>query len=282
MRGLKDCLQLGGMALLWLSAQAHAQIQTPVLPQRIVSLNLCTDQILLQLVAPQRIAALSWLSASPESSALHAQARPLRHVRGHAEEVLALRPDLVLVGTATTRFTARLLREFGVPVLALPGVKNFAEVREQIRQVAHAVGAVAEGEALLARFDARHAVMQAQAAARPAAVAMQYLAGGRSAGAGTLYDDIFAAGGHANGAARAGLRGYGAMPIERVLVEQPDVLVTSDYRRHVATQGNRLLSHPALAHLSLHELVLPSRLSVCGGPWNLEAAALLAARGERS
>lgn len=268
------------VAACWALMQAQTQAQAA--PQRIVSLNLCTDQILLQLVAPARIAALSWLSANPESAALHRQASPLRRVRGHAEEVLALRPDLVLVGTATTRFTARLLREFGVPVLALPGVDSFAEVQAQIRTVAEAVGEVAAGESLVAGLRARQAELLAQQAGRAHGVATQYLAGGRSAGAGTIYEDIFAAAGYANGATRAGVQRYGPLPLERLLMERPDVLVTSDYRRRAPTLGNRLLSHPALAGLGAREFVMPARMTVCGGPWNLEAAALLAASSSGS
>lgn len=263
------------------SFASAAAVSTP--PQRIVSLNLCTDQILLQLVARERIAALSWLSPNPENSALYREAQGLRTVRGNAEEVIALKPDLVLVGTTSTRFTTRVLREFGIPVLALAGVDSLDQVREQIRTVAQAVGETATGEAVVARFDARRAELakqvQASHPAGPMRIATQYLAGGRSAGIGTIYDDIFQVAGYANGAARAGLKRYGTLPMERVVVEHPDVLVTSDYRRGVPTLGNRMLAHPALRGLDARELVMPGRLTVCGGPWNLEAAALLARQG---
>ena len=49
------------LALCW-SGMAQAK------PQRIVSLNLCTDQLLLQLVEPERIAALTYLSDDPRQS----------------------------------------------------------------------------------------------------------------------------------------------------------------------------------------------------------------------
>lgn len=270
-------------AVLWFAAAcgwagpalALAAGGTATVPQRIVSLNLCTDQILLQLVPRERIAALGWLSQNPQSAALHREASGLRTVRGHAEEVLALQPDLVLAGTGTARHTTRLLREFGIPVLALPGAESFAQVREQIRAVASAVGEVAQGEAVIAAMDLRARELAAGPAPRQG-TATPYWAGGRSAGARTLYDDILRAGSHLNGAAQAGLRGYGALPLERLVAQAPDVLLTNDYKRGVATQGNRLLRHPALAGLGARELTLPSRLTICGGPWNLAAAALLA------
>lgn len=252
-------------------------------PQRIVSLNLCTDQILLQVVPRERIAALSWLSQNPESAALHREAQGLRIVRGNAEEVLALQPDLVLVGTATTRHTTRLMRDYGIPVLALPGAESFAEVREQIRAVAGAAGEVARGEAVIAAMSVREQALASAQAARPSRVAPRtatlYWAGGRSAGSRTLYEDILHAAAYVNGASQARLKGYGSLPLERLVAQAPDVLLTNDYKRNVATLGNRLLQHPALTGLGAQDVRLPSRLTICGGPWNLEAAALLAQQG---
>lgn len=269
-------LSLAWGLMVWAAAASTASGATP--PQRIVSLNLCTDQILLQLVPRERIAALGWLAQKPESAVLYREARGLRTVRGSAEEVIALQPDLVLVGTQTTRHTTRLLREFGIPVLALPGAESFADVRRQIRAVAAAVGESARGEAAIANFDAlerSYLVTHGTASA----TATAYWPGGRSAGAGTLYDDILRAAGYRNGASQAGLRGYGSLPLERLVAHAPDVLLTNDYKRNVPTLGSRMLNHPALVGLAAKLVTLPSPLMICGGPWNLEASALLARQG---
>ncbi|MDP3652922.1 MAG: ABC transporter substrate-binding protein [Rhodoferax sp.] len=264
-------LRIWGLLLLAGNAWAAS-------PQRIVSLNLCTDQILLQLVPHERIAALSLLSKNPESAALHREAQGLRTVNGNAEEVLALQPDLVLVGSVTTRHTTRLLREFGIAVLALPGAESFSQVRAQIRTVAQAVGESARGEAVISAMELRERELAGVSAARKG-TATPYWSGGRSAGANTLYSDILHAGGYVSGGAKAGLQGYGALPLERLVALTPDVLLSNDYKRGVATLGNRLLQHPALAGLGAKHLTLPSRLTVCGGPWNLDASALLAQGG---
>lgn len=257
-----------------------AEVAPPPHPQRIVSLNLCTDQILLQLVERERIAALSPRSDDPAGSAMYQEARGLPTVRGNAEEVLALQPDLVLVGTYTTRHTNALLRRFGIPVLAVPGANSFDEVVGEIRTVAKAVGEVERGEALAASFQARLAAMAARhPAVRP--VAVQYRFGGYSAGSHTLYHDIFVAAGYDNGAARSGLRGYGVLPLEQLVVEHPDVVIGSDYRRNAPTQGNRLLSHPAIAAMGAQQAILPARETICGGPWNLDAAERIVAEGAK-
>lgn len=271
------CLLALGLAL---ALQAEPVQAAP--PRRIVSLNLCTDQILLQLVPRERIAALGWLSQDASMAALHREAQGLRTVRGSAEEVIALRPDLVLAGTMTTRHTTALLRAFGIPVLTLPGAESFAQVRAQLRSVARAVGEVQRGEDVIAAMSERQAALVAQAKQGATSggqrVATTFWAGGRSAGRRTLYDDLLAAAGYANGGARAGLDGYGTLPLEKLVAQAPDLLLTNDYKRGVPTQGNRLLAHPAVQSMEAARATLPSRLTICGGPWNLDAAALLAAQ----
>ena len=259
----------------WLGS---AGLATAGPPQRIVSLNLCTDQILLQLVDHKRIAALSNLSQDAFGSALHEQARGLPMTRGNIEEVLTLEPDLVLVGTFTTRHTTALLRRFGIPVVAVPGASGFDEIANELRTVARAVGEEARAEAIIESFNERVAELAATHH-MPRPVTAQFASGGHSAGSATLYHDIFTAAGHDNGTALAGLVGYGVLPLEKLVEQAPNILISSDYRRGTPTLGNRLLKHPAIASLGVREVILPARLTVCGGPWNLDAAALLAASG---
>ncbi|MDR2297599.1 MAG: ABC transporter substrate-binding protein [Comamonas sp.] len=254
----------------WPVVQAYAQPENDA-PQRIVSLNLCTDQILLQLVEPWRIAALSSISKDPRSSALHALAEGLPTVRGNTEEVLALKPDLVLVGTYTTRHTNAMLRKFGIPVLAVPGANSFDDVRKEIREVAQAVAAVPKGEQLIAQFDQRLEQLRASAP-KQRKTAMRYSAGGYTAGSNTLYDSIFEAAGFINGARNANVQRYGRLPMERLVEQRPDLILGSDYKPETPTQGNRMLSHPAIQGLHARSAVLPSHDVVCGGIWNLEAA----------
>lgn len=256
--------------MIWVAlvgTAAHAQ------PQRIVSLNSCTDQLLLTLAPRERIAALTFQATQPQASTLWQAAQGIRQVRGSAEEILALQPDLVLAGTFTTRHTVKLLRRFGVPVVSLPPAQNFADVREQLQRVAHLIGEEQRGAMALAAFD-QQLVQLAQTVPRSGAF---YHQSGYSHGSGTLADAIMQASRMDNAAVAAGVYGSGYLPLERLLIEQPDWLITSDYKRDVPTLGSRILNHPALRGLPGGELVMPGRLMTCGGIWNLDAAQLLAA-----
>src|SRR5262249_55864983 len=115
-------------------------------PRRIVSLNLCTDQLLLALVPPGRIASLTWLARTDGDATQRAQAAVLPSNRGSAEEVLAAHPDLVLAGRYTTGTTRALLRRVGVPMLEVDAVQDWEGIRRVTREVAAAVGETARGE----------------------------------------------------------------------------------------------------------------------------------------
>ena len=82
-------------------------------PRRIVSINLCADQLLLMLAGRENIVSLSYFATNPEISYMAEAAHGIPVNHGRSEEILLLRPDLVLTGPFTTRTTAALLRRSG-------------------------------------------------------------------------------------------------------------------------------------------------------------------------
>ncbi|MEO1895141.1 MAG: hypothetical protein ABGX32_02600, partial [Methylococcales bacterium] len=72
-------------------------------PQRIVSINLCTDQLLMLLAKRENIESVSYFAANPDASAMFEEAAGIRKNQGQAEEILQMKPDLILAGTFTAR-----------------------------------------------------------------------------------------------------------------------------------------------------------------------------------
>jgi len=247
-------------------------------PQRVVSLNLCTDQLAVLLLPPARIAGLSFLARDPDLSHVAAAAQDLPVVQGSAEEVLNLAPDLVLAGRYTTRHTVQILQSRGLPVLVLDLADSFESIRAQVARVAEAVGEPARGAALLAEMDRRLAA----AAPPPGALAPTALTlapGGFTAGAGTLSDAVMRAAGVRNHAAALGLTGYGYLPVELVAADPPDLLVHGSGPDDYPSLAGQMLAHPALAR-SVPEAArprVPGALWSCGGPFTAQAVTLLAA-----
>ncbi|HJQ56255.1 MAG TPA: ABC transporter substrate-binding protein, partial [Vineibacter sp.] len=105
-------------------------------PTRVVSLNLCIDQLALALAAPGQLVGVSDVAQDPHLSAAWRSARALPAVHMRAEEVLARRPDLVLLNADAPAHVVALLRWAGVRVAMFPEAVTFDSAVDQVRRVA--------------------------------------------------------------------------------------------------------------------------------------------------
>ena len=245
--------------------------ETP--PARVVSVNLCTDQLAMLLAAPGQLISVSTLAVDPLVSSMAAEAAEYPANYGSAEQVFLLQPDLVLAGTYGARATSDLLRGLGVEVVEIAPVNSLEGISAQIRDVARALGREAEGEALVAEFEAGLALARSPLAPRPAAV---YYANGYTTGRGTLADEVLQAGGFTNIGVEAGITGGGTLPLERLIMADPEIIVTSTPYPG-ASRSEEILSHPALQALRENAGVVASTDAdwVCGTPHLLRAVLAL-------
>ena len=191
---------------------------------RIVSLDYCADQFVLGLADRERILALS-PDAGKDFSYLRAEAAGLPMVRPRSEDVLALRPDLVVRNYGGGPRAAAFFERAGVPVLQIDFAPDIEAVRDRIRQAATALGVGDRGEALIAEMDARLA--RARAAA-PDADTLYLAPSGVAAGSGTFVDHLIAAAGLDNFSDEIGWR---SIPLERLVYETPDVYAVPVFER---------------------------------------------------
>jgi iron complex transport system substrate-binding protein len=238
-------------------------------PQRVVSLNLCADQLLVLLLPRERIAALSPLADDPTLSAVADRARGIPRVRPAAEAVLPLAPDLAVAGPWGGAGAAAALARRGVPVLRLGLAEGFEAIGEQLLRVGEAVGESERARALAAEMQAALAAIPRREGARPRALVWQ--ARGFAPGRGTLADSVLAAAGFANAAPYAG---YGFVPLERVLAAPPDLLVIAP-PGGPASLSTELARHPAIAAAGIPRASLDPALLACGSPHAARAAFLL-------
>ncbi|WP_328832001.1 ABC transporter substrate-binding protein [Thermaurantiacus tibetensis] len=246
------------VALVGASAAAAA-------PQRVVSMNPCADAILAEVAAPGQIAAVSHWSHDPRGTSMDlARARRFPRHFGTAEEVLRLAPDLVVAGAHTPAATRAAFARLGVPVVTVGVPASVADSLAEVRALARAVGRPAAGEALVGRIE------RALAAARhqgPPVPAVLRTPAGVVPGDGTLMADLMATTGFVNAAATMGLARWDVLPVERLLLAPPVLLL--------ADPGAAL--HPALARARVRVAPFDMRLLNCGGPSIIRAAAALAA-----
>ncbi len=251
-------------------------------PQRIISLNLCIDPIVLELVPRERIQALSQVSADRNVSAIVDRIGGIRLVKGAAEEVLALDPDLVLAGDYTTPATVDLLRRLGRRVEVIPMALDVDGVRTTIQAVARAVGELDRGARLISHFNrALEAAQVKEAGRRPEAVV--YQANSLVSQNGSLAAAALKAAGFANAAGRLQPGPGGRVSLEALVVRPPALVALGQSATTYRTPLADNLRHPALAYvLSKRPHVdLPMPLWLCGTQHLADAVMILARAREQ-
>lgn len=262
---------LGAGVAVGLGAAARAE------PRRIVSLNPCLDAILVHVADRAQIAALSHYSREPSSSSVGTLARTFPFTYESAEEVLALRPDLVLMARHSSPATREALKRLAIPAELFAVPESVADSLGQVRQLAAAVHRPARGEALVARIQAA-LIAAAPPPGAPQLTALIYQSGGFASAPGTLMDEMMRRAGFENAAARYGLKRTGNVPLERLVADPPDVLLAGEKTPGAPTWADRVLAHPALARVAhrMHRASFPQQLTFCGGPVLIETARMLA------
>jgi len=250
------------VSALFFSPPAHAADP----PQRIVSFNVCADQLVLALADPAQIAALSPNATDPAISVLAEQARAFKQVGRTAETIAPLSPDLILVGPWDRPLTQQMLRALGFRMVSVDLINDFDGALTQIRAVAALLGHPDKGAALEAEIvAARQRLGQAR---RPAAATALLVGnGGYTVGPASLASALMVeAGLRPPPGAPAGYGGY--VPLEKLIELRPDYLVMSTVVETPDGQGALYLTHPALRALypPSRRIILPSRYTLCGGP----------------
>jgi iron complex transport system substrate-binding protein len=257
-----------------LAVPAGASATSP--PRRIVSLSPCLDTLLVNLVPEARIAALSRWSREPGGSTIRDVALRLPTTYGTAEEILLLKPDLVISTVPTPLTIRQSLPRLGISLVLFQVPATVEESLTQVGDVAAKVGEPARGAALVARIRAALAAAAPPPGARRLS-ALILQRDGFASGPGTLMDEMLTRTGFTNQARRYGMTASGNVPLERLAADPPDVLLVGESAAGTPSWGERILRHPALAHTRAHmrPVAFPAALVYCGGPVLIQSARTL-------
>ncbi|HEX3914411.1 MAG TPA: ABC transporter substrate-binding protein [Steroidobacteraceae bacterium] len=244
-------------------------------PKHVMSLSMCTDDLLLELLPPERIASVTYYSRDPDNSQQWPQAAKVRINGGTVEEVVAEKPDLVLAGTYTTPAARALLKKLGFPLLEVPPAENFDQIRAVTRQVAHALGRDERGAALIAKMDS---TLQQLAATKPAQTirVAAWGEGGSIPGKGTLFDAILSAAGGVNVATSLDDQGYASFDVEQLIAARPDILAFAAHLTDTPGLNTDVAQHPLIRKLyGRRSVTYPGALFSCGVVESADAAVAL-------
>jgi len=228
--------------------------------QAIVSLDLCSDWLLMHYADPHQVAGLSPLSERYPPPWDRRQSWPSHD--GTLEGILTLRPDQILVGALNAPLLRRRLAALNIPVQVIGAIDSLEDLDRQIEGLLELLGK----DPQKARTPGRQGPPATDSTGRHGRLLILG-PNGYGTGTGTFEDSIVAAAGWRNHLESSG---YRMLDIERLAQHPPDAIVW------VAPEGNALANRFA-GHRFLDRLIPRTRWLAthgwrwqCPGPWSLE------------
>ena len=264
--GRSRIISLISAALISIGA-AHADA-----PLRVVSMNLCTDQLAMMLAAPDQLISVSDIASDPRMSPMAEQAGDYLTNHGQAEEIYLLAPDLVLAGIYTDPVVISMLRRLGVRVEQIGLVNALDQVQPRIREVGALLGRSDIAENVVAQYEADLARITPPSRGPRAEF---YYPNGYALGTGTLSNDILTTAGFRHIAAEMGRGHSGRLALELMVLADPDVMIHAELYP-AASRSEEIMTHPALQ--ALPAAVTSSNSDwICGTPVVVSALSRLVA-----
>lgn len=260
--------RLGALALAVLTAGAGVAQQGA--PARVVSMNLCTDQLAMMLAGEGQLHSVSYIAKDRRASAMADEAEAYVTNHGLAEEIYLMQPDLVIAGQFSAQATTAMLKRLGIPVVVFPAASSLEEVRDRITRMGEVLHRDAAAARMVEAYDTRLAALRQEVEARPSAVL--YYANGYTSGENTLAGQILLAAGFENAAVEAGYGSGMKLPLEVLAMTDPDAVITA--RPYPgASRSEEVMDHPAVR--ALREARAGATMTdhdwVCGTPYVLRA-----------
>ena len=248
------------------------------LAQEVVSTSLCSDAYVLEMVEPERIKALSWQAGGPLSLA----PKPLQSFAGawvETETLLALAPAQLVFDAGANVKAGKLAIERGSEAFQLLPASNFAQIDQNRRHLARFLGKPGQAEIIIDKQNQRIADLASRNHNKSQRLKVLYLTPTLgTAGSDTLVDSAIAVAGGINLATEYGISGWGQIPLEQLVSNPPDLIVSSFFSAQAHSVLQFRSNHSILRNLRKQVPVihLSGALWVCAGPHLITAAELIA------
>ncbi|MBM4226750.1 MAG: ABC transporter substrate-binding protein [Gammaproteobacteria bacterium] len=246
----------------------------PATPDRIVSLNLCTDSLLLELAPTNVSLSLTRLSRDPRLSPLAAEAARHASNDGLAEQVVAFKPQLVLAASDSSP-AIQLLRELGYRVEIFAPANRLADYQRALHRLAGLLGSEQTGVGLWSQLQERLSTLPRLVTPERA---LMLSGNGYLPDEGSLSRELLATVGLEDARARYVRTAQGTLPLEALVRHPPSWLVAGIAPGGAPSLAGEYLGHPALQAVfadSSRVIPLPEALFTCAGSHFADAAAAL-------
>lgn len=251
-------------------------------PQRIVSANVRSDEVLLSLVNRDRLIAVSHLSLDPSLSNVAEEAEKIPYkVKTDPEMIYGLNPDLVVVGEGSSPDAINRLRALGITVFKTTRFDSLDDIQKAILDLGKAVGEEKNAEALVSMTQQRlRRVGERVSRAQRHPLVLYYSTGGYSGGQGTIVNEVIRAAGGRNLVAEKRINGYKKFSLEALVMDEPEVILLGERGEREKVLYQEVSSHPGLKQVkAIREkrvYIIPSRYLVTSSHYIVEGVERLA------
>ncbi len=238
----------------------------------IISIDFCADQYLLALADPSRIQAVSYEAVGPRSF-YGDRANGLQTVNGSIEELIQLKPSLVLRTWRGGARAVKILERLSIPTYTPSYFMSVEQGYDVVRETAKVLGEEENAERLIADYQARLSVLKDVQKSKLKAAYMT--PSGFTAGTSTYVNDIIHLAGFETIADDIGLVSWAPLPLEKVVLSPPDFVVATffgDPDVHVShwSSGRHGVYKKLMGDLPV--INVPSRHLSCSGLFAVDAA----------
>ena len=203
-------------------------------PKRILTFAMYTDQIVLGLVTSDHLVGINTLLDDPVLSNIIPIAKKVKTKIGDpsAEQVLGMKPDVVIVSDWTLPEKIQSMRDLGIKVVSVKSPETIQDVKEAVTQVAAAIGEPEKGKQLVGLMDARLAEIKEKTGKikpekRKNIVLLSLMTA--YGGSGCAYDGACQEANVINGIAAAGLKNGQQLTKEMLIKINPDIMLLPVY-----------------------------------------------------
>ena len=230
-------------------------VHIPQKPKRILTLAMCTDSMVLGMLPTTNLVGINNLADDPVSSNIVAKAKkiPLKIKDPSAEEIMALKPDLIIATGWTGADKVSMMRELGFPVIVIPLITTLEDIKQSINIIAAALAEEEKGAEIINKMEQeltfiREKIAKIPESSRKKVVLLSVMT--TYGGSGCLFDDMCKYAGVENGIATAGIKNGQVLTKEMLVKINPDILLLSSYNNHgtydVSKFNNEYLQDPSL------------------------------------
>ena len=198
---------------------------------RVIAATPAMEEIVLRLVEPEQMAAVSDYSRKSKFPEIAAKAKRVKGVistKPSTESIIAQKPDIVLLPVVFGKTQAETLRDCGLHVIPLDVPEGYENIKKRIQFIADQLGESENGKQMTAHMDEKVNRVRAAVKNIPAKkIAVGYAVNGAFGRKNGAFDNICKEAGVLNGAGLLNMKRGEQLSKEQILELNPDVIICS-------------------------------------------------------